>query len=236
MTQLKVEKITSSILQKENNDKNQEQVDSSNVIASSEDSKTMLLDTINSDVIDSNEAEAKEIDTDEPQPNEAGVNAVSLTQKQTVIAIDSDSTSTQENTKEFEGEINVALKDSKTTKKNTFEVESNEIKQTKCLDNLDTDSGIKEKTSIIKNDIDKPKTINNQKSETNEDEDDIQNEELDHEIDEELDHEVNEELDHDIDEETNDNDDDDLNQTNNTVNLNETYLSLMFLFNYHIFT
>ncbi|CAH1736741.1 unnamed protein product [Aphis gossypii] len=180
MTQLKGEKIT-SIVQKENNDTNQEQVDSSNIIASSEDSKTKLLDTINSDVVDSNEAEAKEIDTDESQPNEAHVNAVSLTQKQTIIAIDSDSTSTQEHTKEFE----------------------------------DTDTGVKEKTSIIKNDIEKPKTINNQQSETNEDEDDIQDEELDHEIDEELDHEVNEELDHEIDEETNDNDDV-LNQTNNT--------------------
>ncbi|XP_050058861.1 scaffold attachment factor B1-like isoform X3 [Aphis gossypii] len=191
MTQLKSEKIT-SIVQKENNDTNQEQVDSSNIIASSEDSKTKLLDTINSDVVDSNEAEAKEIDTDESQPNEAHVNAVSLTQKQTIIAIDSDSTSTQEHTKEFEGEINVAPIDSK-----------------------NTDTGSKEKTSIIKNDIEKPKTINNQQSETNEDEDDIQDEELDHEIDEELDHEVNEELDHEIDEETNDNDDV-LNQTNNT--------------------
>lgn len=103
------------------------------------------------------------------------------------------------------------------------------------MDNLDTDTGVKEKISIIKNNIEKPKTINNQQLETNEDEDDIQDEELDHEIDEELDHEVNEELDHEIDEETNDNDDD-LNQTNNTVNLSETYLSSMFLFNYHIFT
>lgn len=222
MTQLKSEKIT-FIVQKENNDTNQEQ-DSSNIIASSEDSKTKLLDTINSNVVDSNEAEAKEIDIDEPQPNEADVNAVSLTQKQTINAIDSDSTSTQENTKEFEGEINVALIDSKSTKKNTFEVENNEIKQTKCLDNLDTDTGVKEKTSIIKNDIEKPKTINNQLSKTNEDEDDIQDEELDHEIDEELDNEVNEELDHEIDEETNDNDDD-LNQTNNTVSLSETYFS-----------
>jgi len=115
MTQLKAEKNT-FIAQKENNDTNQEQVDSSNVIASSEDSKT-LLDTINSDVVDSNEAEAKEIDTDEPQPNEADANAVSLTQKQTIIAIDSDSTSTHENTKEFEGKINVAQIDSKSTKK-----------------------------------------------------------------------------------------------------------------------
>jgi len=234
MTQFKDEKNT-FIVQKENNDTNQEQVDSSNIIASSEDSKTKLLNTINSDVVDSNEAEAKEIDRTEPQANEAGVNAVSFTQKQTIITIDSDSTSTQENTKEFEGEINVALIDSKSTKKKKFEVENNEIKQTKCLDNLDTDTGVKEKTSIIKNDMEKPNTINNQQSETNEDEDDIQDEELDHEIDEELDHEVNEELDHEIDEETN-GDDDDLNQTNNTVSLSETYLSSMFLFNYHIFT
>lgn len=108
VTQLKVEKITPSILQKENDDLNQEPVDSSNVIASSEDSKTVLLDTINSDVIDSNEAEAKEIDADEVQLNEAGaINAISSHENQTVIAIDSDSTSTHENTKEFEGEINV---------------------------------------------------------------------------------------------------------------------------------
>lgn len=231
VTQLKVEKISSSILQKENDDVNQEQVDSSNAIASSEDSKTILLDTINSDVIDSNEAEAKEIDTDEPQLNEADVNIISLTQKQTVIAIDSDSTSTPENTKEFEGKINVALIDSKNTKKTIFDAESNEIKQTKCLDNLDTDMKVKEKTSIIKNDIEEQKYKNHVIGvkevipETNEDEDDIQDEELDHEIDEELDHAVNEELDHEIDEETNYNNDG-FNQTNNTVSFSKTYLSI----------
>ncbi|XP_016664093.1 scaffold attachment factor B2 isoform X2 [Acyrthosiphon pisum] len=200
VTQLKVEKITSSISQKENDDVNQEQVDSSNVIASSEDSKTILSDTINSDVIDSNEAEAKEIDADEAQLNEAGViNAISSHENQTVIAIDSDSTSTHENTKEFEGEIDVAQINPKNTNNFINYVKGNEIKQTKCLDNLGTDAEVTENSSKINNDIEEQKYKNNVTGvkevipETNEDEDDIQDEELDHEIDEELDHEVEEE-------------------------------------------
>jgi len=128
VTQLKVEKITSSILHKENDDLNQEPVDSSNAIASSEDSKTVLLDTVNSDVIDSNEAEAKEIDADEVQLNEKGViNAISSHENQTVIAIDSDSTSTHENKKEFEGDINVAQINHKNTDNFIDDVKGNEI-------------------------------------------------------------------------------------------------------------
>ncbi|KAL4090456.1 hypothetical protein QTP88_025288 [Uroleucon formosanum] len=172
MTQLKVEKITSSISLKENDDVNQEQVDSSNVIASSEDSKTILLDTINSDVIDSNEAEAKEIDADESQLNEAGViNAISSHENQTVIAIDSDSTSTHENTKEFEGA-------DAEVKENSSKI-NNDIEEQKYKNNV---TGVKEVVP-----------------EANEDEDDIQDEELDHEIDEELDHEVAEEKNYPID-------------------------------------
>lgn len=211
MTQLKVEKITSSISLKENDDVNQEQVDSSNVIASSEDSKTILLDTINSDVIDSNEAEAKEIDADESQLNEAGViNAISSHENQTVIAIDSDSTSTHENTKEFEGEIDVAQINPKN------DLKGDEIKQSKYLDNLGTDAEVKENSSKINNDIEEQKYKNNVTEvkevipEANEDEDDIQDEELDHEIDEELDHEVDEEKNYPI---------DNFNQTNSTVSL-----------------
>ncbi|KAF0709864.1 SAFB-like transcription modulator isoform X2, partial [Aphis craccivora] len=79
MTQFKGEKIT-FIEQKENNDTNQEQVDSSNIIASSEDLKTKLLDTKNSDVVDSNEAKAKEIDTNEPQPNDDDLNQTNNTE------------------------------------------------------------------------------------------------------------------------------------------------------------
>lgn len=210
MTQSKVEKITSSISLKENDDVNQEQVDSSNVIASSEDSKTILLDTINSDVIDSNEAEAKEIDADESQLNEAGViNAISSHENQTVIAIDSDSTSTHENTKEFEGGIDVTQINPKN------DLKGDEIQQ--CLDNLGTDVEVKENSSKINNDIEEQKYKNNVTEvkevipETNEDEDDIQDEELDHEIDEELDHE--------IDEEEKNYPIDNFNQTNNTVSL-----------------
>lgn len=218
MTQLKVEKITSSISQKENEDVNEEQVDSSNVIASSEDSKTVLSDTVNSDVIDSNEAEAKEIDADEVQLNEAEViNAIAPHENQTIIAIDSDSTSTHENTKEFKGEIDVAQINPKNTNNFIFDVKGNEIKQTKCLNNLGADVEVKENSSEINNDIEKHKYKNNVTGvkevipETNEDEDDIQDEELDHEIDEELDHEV--------DEEEKNYSTDNFNQTNNTVSV-----------------
>jgi len=219
VTQLKVEKITSSISHKENDDVNQEQVDSSNVIASSEDSKTILLDTINSDVIDSNEAEAKEIDADEAQLNEAGgvINAISSHENQTVIAIDSDSTSTHENTKDFEGEKDVAQINPKNTNNFIDDVKGNKIKQTKCLDNLGTDAEIIENSSKINNDIEEQKYKNNVTGvkevlpEINEDEDNIQDEELDHEIDEELDHEV--------DEEEKNYSTDNFNQTNNTVSL-----------------
>jgi len=200
VTQLKVEKITSSILQKENEVVNQEQVDSGNVIASSEDSKTALLDTVNSDVIDSNEAEAKKIDADEAQLNEAEViNAMSPHENQTVIAIDSDSTNTHENTKAFEGEIDVAQINPKNTNNFIVDIKGNKIKQTKCLNNLGADVEVKVNSSEINNDIEKQKYKNNVTGvkevlpETNEDEDDIQNEALDHEIDEELDHEVDEE-------------------------------------------
>jgi len=219
VTQLKVEKITSSISQKENEDVNEEQVDSSNVIASSEDSKTVLLDTVNSDVVDSNEAEAKEIDADEAQLNEAEViNAISPHENQTVIAIDSDSTSTHENTKEFKGEIDVAQIIPKNTNNFIVDVKCNEIKQTKCLNNLGADVvEVNEKSSEINNDKEKQKYKNNVTGvkevipETNEDEDDIQDEELDHEIDEELDHEV--------DEEEKNYSTDNFNQTNNTVSV-----------------
>lgn len=116
MPQSKVEKITSIILQKENDDVNQERLDSSNTTVSSEDSKTILLDTINSDVIDSNEAETKGIDADEGQLNEAGViSEISSHENQTAIAIDSESTSTHENIKEFEGELNIAQLNPKNT-------------------------------------------------------------------------------------------------------------------------
>jgi len=56
---LKVDKICSSVSRKKIDEVKQEQPDSSNIIASSEDSKKMSIDISSSDVIDSNEAEAK---------------------------------------------------------------------------------------------------------------------------------------------------------------------------------
>ncbi|KAL5235617.1 hypothetical protein ACI65C_003027 [Semiaphis heraclei] len=161
-------KVEKSILQKENDDVNQEQLDSNsnNATVNSEDSKTILSDTNNSDAIDSNEAEIKGIDADEAQLNEAGVRSeISTHENQTVIAIDSESTSTHENIKEFEGT-------DAEVKENTPKI-NNAIEEQNNLNNV-----IRVKEVI---------------PETNEDEDDIQDEELDHEIDEELDHEVDEE-------------------------------------------
>jgi len=168
-------------------------------------------------VIDSNEAEAKEIDANEAQLNEAEViNAISSHENQTLIAIDSDSTSTHEYTKEFEGEIDAQI-NPKNTNNFIDDVKGNEIKQTKCLDNLGTDAEVKENSSKINNGIEEQTSKNNVTGikkvipETNEDEDDIQDEELDHEIDEELDHEV--------DEEEKNYSTDNFNRTNNTVSL-----------------
>lgn len=228
VTQLKVEKITSSILQKEN-DINHEQVDSNNSVVNSEDSKKKLLV-----IIDSNEAEALKINADEAQLNEAGViYPIPSHKNQTVVATISDSTSTHENTKKIEGEANVAQIDLKNTEHFIVKAEDNEIKQNKCLDNLDTDAEVKEKTSKTYNDKeeqeDKKKVIKVKDviPETNEDEDDIQDEELDHEIDEELDHEINEELDHEVDEEEKNDSTDDINQANIVSLYNFIHLSMI---------
>lgn len=211
IAQVIVEKLSINVLQKENDEVNLEQADSSNAVASSEDSKQLLLDTSNSDMTDSNEAEAKEIDVDEVQLKEAEVCAIPSQENPSVIAIDSDSTSSHDKTKEFDGESNVAQIDPKDT--DSFKIKGNEIKETKSLDNLNIDAEVKENTSKINDDVDEQKDTKNVigvKEITTggiEDEDNIQDEELDHEIDEELDHEVDEEV-------------NDFNQTtNNTVSL-----------------
>lgn len=218
-------KVEKSILQKENDDVNQEQLDSNsnNATVNSEDSKTILSDTNNSDAIDSNEAEIKGIDADEAQLNEAGVRSeISTHENQTVIAIDSESTSTHENIKEFEGEINILQLNPKNTDNFIVNLKGNLIKQTKCSINLGTDAEVKENTPKINNAIEEQNNLNNVIRvkevipETNEDEDDIQDEELDHEIDEELDHEVDEE-------EKNY----DFNQTNSTVSLYRIFLRVI---------
>jgi len=183
---LKAEKIGSSILRKKNDEVKQEQADSSNVI-SSDDPKKLFLSTSNSGVIDSNEAEAKEMDV---QPNEAeSVGMISFHKYETEI---DNNASNQENIKEFKKDKIIASGNNK-SEILIEKIENREINQQKFLDNSDEKVDAKEE---INNDIKEEKNCINDNigfkvkeieviPENMDDEDNIQDEELDHEVDEE---------------------------------------------------
>lgn len=192
------------------NDLNLKQADS-NDVASSKDSKILLLDASNADITDTVKAESKKIDTNTAQQNEAEIVDLIPTHKnKTVIKIDSCASTKKNN----EDRITSIQNDNGIVK-----TESNEIKQTTILDSFDP--GVKckvlEECTISSNNLDEEKNkniINRVKEvtpEPKEEEDNIQDEELDHEIYEELDHEVDED---EINESS-----DSFNPTHNTVSL-----------------
>lgn len=170
--------LETNITRKKNDEVKQEQADSSNVVASSEDTKKLLLETSTSDVIDSNEAEAKEIDAGGVQLNKSD-NVAELSCQESETAIDCDA-SNKDNTKFEKGEeIIVAPIESKNTEhiKNLENVETGEkIENKENLKDLEED-----KKKIISKNIDVKEVI----PEVIDDEDYIQDEELDHEVDEE---------------------------------------------------
>lgn len=169
-----------NITRKKNDEVKQEQADSSNVVASSEDTKKQLLETSNSDVIDSNEAEAKEIDFNEAQLNKSENIAV-LSCHESETAIDCDAGNKDNSKFEKSEEIIIAP------------IESKNIDNVKIenLENVETDEKIENKENIKDVEEEKDKIVNENIDvkevipEAIDDEDNIQDEELDHEVDEE---------------------------------------------------
>lgn len=189
-------------LRKKTDEVKQEQADSSNVIANSEDTKKLLLETSSSDVIDSNEAEAKEIDANTIQLNESD-NVAVLSCHESETAIDCDANN-KDNTKfDRNEEIIIDPVDSKNTdhgkKENLDKIETgDETKNNETIKHVEEEEEILNKINVIGVKEVTPEAID--------DEDNIQDEELDHEVDEE-----------DIKCRSND-----FNQTNDTVRLNIT--------------
>jgi len=182
-----------SCSKKKNDEVKQEQADSSNVIISNDSPKKLSLNPSHSDVIDSNEAEAKEIDINEVQPNEA--DSVDIIPFHTNEIQNDYNASNQKNTKEFEKDKIVASGDNTNSKILTGKVENTEIKELKSLDILDNKVNAKEE-SIENNEDLKEENVTNDNiifkvkkievtPESRDDEDNIQDEELDHEVDEE---------------------------------------------------
>lgn len=166
--------LETCITRKKNDEVKQEQADSSNVVASSEESKKLLLETSTSDVIDSNEAEAKEIDADEVQLNKSD-NVAELSCQESEIALNCD-VNNKDNTKfEKSEEIIVAPIESK----NTEHLEN--VEMCEKIENKENKKDLEEKNKIITKNIDVKEVI----PEAIDDEDYIQDEELDHEVDEE---------------------------------------------------
>lgn len=181
--QVKIEKIGSSILRKKNDEVKQEQADSSNVIINLEDGKKLSSETNNSDVIDSNEAEAKEINADEINLKDL-IDVIPCNENEILTEND---VSNQENTQSFEkGETVLSPINNKN-------IENEKVKQQ--IDNLDILDNDKEESIDNLEECVKEKYINDNYltrlkenkviPETIDDEDNIQDEELDHEIDEE---------------------------------------------------
>lgn len=141
-----------------------------------------------SDVTDSNEAEAKEIDANEL--NEAdGIDIILFNKNETKVDYNA---SNQENTKELEKDETIVtpINSKNTDIDNLIEnVKSNEIKP-KSLDNLNIEEDeIKEELIKINENMEVKDIINDNiiidVKEIVDDEDNIQDEELDHEVDEE---------------------------------------------------
>lgn len=154
------------------------------------------METSTSDVIDSNEAEAKEIDADEVQLNKSDIVA-ELSCQESETAIDCDASNKDNSKLEKSEEVIVTPIESKNTE-HIDNLENVEIGET--IENKENIKDLEEEKKKI---INKNIVVKEVIPEVIDDEDYIQDEELDHEVDEE-----------EIKSRSND-----LNQTNDTVRL-----------------
>lgn len=175
---IKSEKLNN--VQKKNDEIKQEQADSSNVVISLDNTKKLTPDTNNSDVSDSNEAKAKEIDT------------IDSKESNVVLCIENSSFISKEASYPEKAQ---ALENDKTgiVLLNDTNIENDKEVQEKCVENVNNLSEEKNSISediivrIKENEVElgvKPE-VKQPKLENLDDEDNIQDEELDHEVDEE---------------------------------------------------
>lgn len=185
----KSEKVSSNNVRKKIDEVKQEQADSSNVIASLEDTKKLSLNTNNSDLTDSNEAEAKEINASNINSKES--NEVQYNENGSLVEHDE---SCKKKMQEFDKDkaVTVSLNNRNTENekllrqtnriisfKDDKKIESKE----KCEENV---GDLKEeKNSTCDNVVIAEIKENEVTPEAVDDEDNIQDEELDHEVDEE---------------------------------------------------
>lgn len=184
--QLKVEKGISSIQRKKNDEVKQEQADSSNVTVITEDLKKETFNSSNSDLTDSNEAEAKEIDADRvDDAQDDVVQILGHANDTSVTEFTSTDLSDKENTQDLEkgdcAKVNA-----------TMDIKHSKNLRDKGLKSLDISVELKRESSKNNEDSKKENTNGNSiigvKKEVTPiviDEDNIQDEELDHEVDEE---------------------------------------------------
>lgn len=235
---VKLEKLSPSPRKKNDGEIKQDQLDTSCIIASSEDTKTSVVKT-NSDVnsvitTDSNNIESQEVDAEtkesdvavmstkvkevvnaeEVQPNETDVDEITCQNDE--AEIDND-TNNQDKSKELEVEkIITASIDIKNTENVIEKKESKELKQIKMLEKLGTGIEVKEEFTELNGDLQKSEIKNLNDNNINV----VKESEVTPEADvDDEDNIQDEELDHEVDEEEIKGSIDVFNQTDDTVSL-----------------